>query len=320
MILIPKYRDIFTLNPVILPIGVSGRFKFEAMNKFSGKRRVLADWFSNVILDSGLNMMGDNLNWDDKCHVGTSNAAVLVTQTALSGFLANSDTVENQFPGVGGTYYGSYTWVFRFNAGTATGNLQEVGIGKVNGGGDPLFSRALILDGGGSPTTLTILADEILDVTYELRSNAPVGDVDSTVTLDSLVYDTKLRAALVTSSTYWGQWMNTQMAARNNDTAAYTGAIGAVTTEPAGTKMGIPGTSVDVTNSAYVNLSLEKEFVLNVPVDDWNNGAGIRCITYNTSLGFFQSSYTRQGGGGETIPKDATKNLDMTCKFAWART
>ena len=44
-----------------------------------------------------------------------------------------------------------------------------------------LFSRALIRDGAGNPTTLTVTAIDILTVTYQLRLYRPTTDIVSTV-------------------------------------------------------------------------------------------------------------------------------------------
>ena len=67
--------------------------------------------------------------------------------------------------------------------------------------------RALILDGGGSPTTLTILSDETLDVTYTIRVYPPTTDVTGSITLDGVSYGYTIRPCNVstsgTGSYYW---------------------------------------------------------------------------------------------------------------------
>ena len=66
---------------------------------------------------------------------------------------------------------------YTFAAGVATGTWSEIGVGPAASGGaitlEPsppyLLSHALIVDGGGSPTTISVLASEQLVVTYTLQ-------------------------------------------------------------------------------------------------------------------------------------------------------
>ena len=45
----------------------------------------------------------------------------------------------------------------------------------------------------------------------------------------------------------------------------------------------------------------------------WNLGAGIRCVEIQTTAGMYQTQFTRQGGGDETVPKD----IDSTMRLEW---
>ncbi len=160
---------------------VCGFYKLEAVKKSkSGKetKRLLADWFPNLITTAGLNYMGTNRSyafntstrggWLTYCIVGSGNTTPAFTDSVLANKLAATSsmtamtlTVESTSP-----YYRKMVLKYRFAEGVAAGNLAEVGIGWSS---TACFSRALILDGGGNPTTITILSDEYLDVTYEYR-------------------------------------------------------------------------------------------------------------------------------------------------------
>ena len=146
----------------------AGWFKIEATRP-DGTRRVLADWFPNLILNGGLDRMGANPDYLSWCQVGSGSTAPVAAQTALVNRIAGTSTQQNNVSGAQASapYYGWYRRTYRFAQGVAAGNLSEVGVGWATSGS--LFSRALILDGGGSPTTITVLSDEVLDVTYELR-------------------------------------------------------------------------------------------------------------------------------------------------------
>lgn len=128
-----------------------------------------------MILDAGINhMLNDNypLNY---IHVGSGSSQPSAGQVQLDvkfaytnrnkklthGYVSASDA-EN------GKAYGYSRLEVQFNKGAAKGNISEIGVGN-NTDGNPLWSRTLILDHSGNPTSITILEDEYLTVTYEAR-------------------------------------------------------------------------------------------------------------------------------------------------------
>jgi hypothetical protein len=153
---------------------VCGFFRLEAAKIVDGKeisRRVLADWFPNLITNGGLDRMATNEDFLSYCTVGSDNTAPQYTDTSIGTFVQRTYNLhDTQWTTNSVSPY--YRWVkytYRFVEGTATGNLSEVGIGWSAGGLYPLFSHALILDTFSNPTTITVLADETLDVLYEYR-------------------------------------------------------------------------------------------------------------------------------------------------------
>jgi hypothetical protein len=81
--------------------------------------------------------------------------------------------------------------VYRFAPPAAAGNISEVGVGWGTSSG--LFSRALVLDGNGAPTSVTVLSSEYLEVTYEFRLYPMVDDQTGVVTLDGVDYAYTIR-------------------------------------------------------------------------------------------------------------------------------
>lgn len=183
-------------------IGVQGRFKIEAIRP-DGTVRELAPWQDNLITDIGLNTMGgwqyrdmpadpgSNYVSDDAtryCWVGSGSTPPQFTDTAPAQFVrATSNVISTAVSRSQPTDTVHYTGgkrVFQFNVGEATGNLTEVGLSNgrhTNITGTYklyMFSRALIKNANGDPITVTVLADEILQITYEhriyLASNDPV--------------------------------------------------------------------------------------------------------------------------------------------------
>lgn len=128
--------------------------------------------FKNLVLDAGLQQMSVD-TWIDRCCVGTGNSTPNVKQLDLDAFVASTRTMKTTVTKMQTTnepYYYSVTVTWRFERGVAAGNLSEVGLGWAD---DKLWNRALIKDANGNPTTITVLADEYLDVVSEIRIYPP---------------------------------------------------------------------------------------------------------------------------------------------------
>src|SRR5574337_29456 len=208
------------MEDISLDFKLKARYKMEAHKVDSDgniiSTRVAADWFDNLITNIGLEGIGAHTTGYNclYCVVGTGNTTPTFADTNLAAYKAVSNTANPQslWTAVGQTttspYYVILTNKQRFNAGTATGNLSEVGMttqatSSTTAATDKLFSRALILDASGNPTTITILPDEILDVTYQIYLYLPNGGADITgsfnQTIDGVVtpFSYTLRAANV---------------------------------------------------------------------------------------------------------------------------
>jgi hypothetical protein len=308
-------------------VGLHGHF---TMTVSGGKRGtvVLAD-FDNMILDAGLNYVaGGGTQASTYCQVGTGTTAVAAGQTALANYLANTAVVQRDWGGAGTYVAGppAYKWdykTYRFNTGVATGNLTEVGIGWTTSGN--LFSRALILDGGGSPTTITVLSDETLDVTYTLRAYAPA-DVTGTITLAGVNYDFTLRGAAMASggTGTWnpGHIMTTGMAnAAAANAPVYSGAISAT---PGGVPSGSNASGSAVcTVSAYVANSLQRNVEYRLDLSQANLGGGFRSmyfsVTGNLGGGGSLPTHAYQIEFSPNVPKDNTKVLRLNFTFSLSR-
>ena len=285
----------------------AGWFKIEAIRP-DGARRVLADWFPNLILNGGRNRMGANSDYLYWCQVGSGSTAPVAAQTALVNRIAGTNTHRNEANGAQASapYYGWYRRTYRFAQGVAAGNLSEVGVGWATSGS--LFSRALILDGGGSPTTITVLSDEVLDVTYELRRYPGTVDLTGTVVLDGVTHNWVSRAAAVTDQYSWAA----AGAMALDQAAAYNGNIGAVTAlNPSGTSG-----SLSVTPLAYSSGSYTRAATVSAGLNQSNLSGGIRSILIRsaaTGIGGYQIQFD------PAIPKDDTKVLTLTIRHTWAR-
>ena len=199
---------------------------------------------------------------------------------------------------------------FRFGQGVAAGNLTEVGIRSDAGPNSALFSRALIVDSGGNPTTLTILSDEYLDVTYELRFYPEMNDQTYDLTLYGENYSVLVRPANVTSvdviqaQDYFFQWINYYYTTQYY---YYNGPIGTVTGQPSGSSY-----ANNTGHGAYVSNSYERNFICSLGLNDGNLSGGIRSILIKTCKADWQLQFT------PPIPKDSFKTLVLNIYTSWS--
>jgi len=113
--------------PIKPTVGMAGRFKIEAIRP-DGSKRVLADWFDNLILDAGLERLG-TASALGTCAVGTSSVAVNAAQTSLQVLAASTTTQQAKVYGTQATapYYAWNRTTYRFPLTTAivTGSITD---------------------------------------------------------------------------------------------------------------------------------------------------------------------------------------------------
>lgn len=179
-----------------ISVGIDGRYKLVA-HKADGSSRVVADWFSNLVLDSGLERLGTG-GAIGRCVVGSDSTPPAVDQSALFALVASTTTLQSFLRGTApDNSYVFYRKTFRFGMGVAAGNLSEVGVGWAD---TSLFSRALIRDDLGDPTTITILSDEVLDVIYEARMYPNLADQSFVLNIAGVDYTFTLRPVAITGT------------------------------------------------------------------------------------------------------------------------
>lgn len=306
---VPKFKIIEPKSPFTSTTTFEGYYRLQAVRP-DGRVRHDTGWFHNIITDGGLNSIGTSNDYLSQCRVGTGNAAPSALDTALQTQVATTTTVQSVSTGAQASapYYGWLIRTWRFAAGVAAGNIAEVGVG-INAGA--LFSRALVLDGGGSPTTITVLSDEFLDVTYQLRIKPPLSDVVSTVNISGVTYNTTTRAMAVTNPSFWAN-PGQGGGGGTNSWSTYNGTIGAITSSPSG-----GGNFVFLTNLSYVNNSLQRDFTAQWGLDLSNDG--ITALAGGLGTGTNGGMGGMQIGVSPGIPKDNTKILDLTFRHTWAR-
>lgn len=297
------------MNP---QLGVQGRYRMVAF-KIDGSERMVADWFENLILDNGLNNIQSSVGMLSSCFVGSGTTAPAAGQTQLANLVATNSTVGPNSGLTGNNLAGGFGWerrVYRFNQGVAAGNLSEVGVGFSS---TNLFSRARILDGLGNPTTITVLADEFLDVTYELRVYWPTADVTGNVSINGVSTAFVMRTANAGS---WGtNWLLGFFGSSNNLTAQCFSAgapLGTIEGTTGGTFIGSNGSSSRV--GSYVTGSFSRTFRLTFGLNDVTQSIGAMRITgQGSSTLSFQCSFN------PAIPKTNQNTFNADFTLTWAR-
>ena len=302
----------FSTKPILKP-SVAGFYKIEAVNSETQERRLVADWFPNLITDIGLNGLG-TVGVVARCMVGSGSNTPTVSDTTLQTQVAVTTTMQANTTSAttSAPFYGTLLRTFRFAAGAAAGNLSEVGVGWLVGAVNYCFSRSLILDSGGFPTTITILSNEFLDVTYELRCYVPTTDVTTSITLAGVSYTCVIRPQQASVGNYWAPPGSQAVTAAPSSAAsqAYAGPISALVT-------GLPsGASATASNTAitYENNSMTAKGYAEFQLATANYAGGIQSVSFFTNgLGAYQVGFT------PAIPKDITKTFRFDYGVSWAR-
>ena len=290
---------------------VKGIYGFTVVNASTGASRYIGEFVAeespNLIVTSGLNQIGSGNELIYTCVVGTDSTPTTLSMTALGNQIATTNTQQASTQGTQSTspYFSWYRRTFRFGQGAAAGNLTEVGV-KTSGG--VLFSRALIVDSAGSPTTLTILADEYLDVPYEFRMYPDTMDTIVTVPLNGTDYTCTLRSANInTIPDYFNYGISSGLGSYNT-TYFYSGGIGSLTGGPSGNSYYHNHNLV----GGYVNDTFERVFNFSAGLNNANFNEGINSLYLRTAKGYFQVGFS------PSIPKTSYMTLSLNLTIKWA--
>lgn len=268
----------------------------------------------NLVTDIGLDRIGAASVIGGFCRIGTGTTAPANSDTQLVSQSAATSTTVGSLSRVNAgapNYETTATVTFEFPLGAVVGNMAEIGLGWASSGAT-LFSRARILDGGGSPTTITVLVTEILQVTARLALYPTLTDATGTVTLSGVSYGYTARVSLVNTTAAIDP--NGTVLANLVNQIAYNSTIGAVTAQPAGSSTNLTSGTLQ----AYTNGTYYRDYTLTAALAIGNLSGGIKSIY--TSLGVASSEVFRtQIEFGTAIPKDNTKTFSLSLRVSWAR-
>jgi len=311
---VPRVKIIEPNDPVDMKTGMRGFYRMRAMRP-DGRIRPLTDWFPNLITNAGLNLIGSSASWLTACQVGSGTTPPSVSDTVLANRIAGtSNRISSQSSAIGTPpYYATRTITYEFGQGAAAGNLTEVGVGNSTSG-PTLFSRALILDGEGQPTTITVLPDEFLQVDYQLRIYPPLDDVQGQVTISGNTYNYTLRAAQAGLASIWGLGQSGARAGGDFCDAYESDTLGPITGLISGNS-----SSVFPSNSSYSPGTYYREFSAQWGLSQGNFATGIGGVStylgessFNAPMGRVQMVFSPK------VPKNNTKIFTLILRHTWA--
>jgi hypothetical protein len=298
---------------VIVPVQVkmAGRYKMKMTDAYTGRVRE-TEWFDNLVTNNGLDHFGNGWSPYGYCVVGTGTTTPAVTQSTLTTLLASTSTLLSQTATapVASAYLGIVTTVYQFPIGTATGNLSEIGVGHTT---TSLFSRALITDGSGTPTTITVLSSEALDVTYEFQYVVPQTDVTGSVTINTIAYAWTCRAAQALTNS----WCPTNSFGKMGffDVNVYNGSINAsITGLPSGTS----ASAGTVAIGSYTNGNYYVDSTVNSGLADANLSGGVSAMSWYLGVGIGNSG-AMQIGFSPALPKTSSYTMSLTFRISWTQ-
>jgi hypothetical protein len=302
-------------------VGIAGRYKLEVYRK--GILIEQTPWFDNLITDEGLDYIGGSYSTVARCVVGTGNT----TPTYADRTLVNQVAVSNSHVRVGGAVehfvntsnpdlYYTYSIVrYGFAIGAVVGSIAEVGIGQ----NDPLFSRSLIKDEAGNPSTLTLTAADQLFVLYEHRLYTPTADTAISFEANGVTQTGTRRIALWNKNLGWAvRTPPTRISPSISRAYGYYGSsgLGAMTDEPSGTRRNATGGSLVVT--PYVKTSHQIDACCYVPGSGTLNAIMVgpySGLLYDGAM--YQAAWQFFFSPG--IQKTEAQTLQMCWRMQWAR-
>jgi hypothetical protein len=276
--------------------------------------------FPNVITNGGLDMLAAGFP-PSFMHIGQSTVPPAVTDAAMPTFsataagIATSGSIPPSGSNAVSPFETGFTVGRRFNIGQLNGTYTDIGVGTV-GGGSPLFSRALIVDSGGTPTPLAVNSTQQLDAFYTLYKYPPLVDISRTVTIASVSYTATGRASQAGALSTWPANHGFNGVSSDLVVSNATG-LGAVTASLVGASSSDSADGLNVTS--YTNGSYQRDVSFTFSTGRGNIPGGVKGMLFRprnsgTIVGEFQYFITGSG-----IPKDLNRTMSLNFRTSWAR-
>lgn len=302
-----------------------------------GRNTITYTGFSKILQNQGTSLV---------MVAGAGNTTPAITDTTLVSYLGKSATLatqattRNTTPDINDEVWWRTTYRITFAPGSLGGgsvNVAEAGIstnvslGSVTSS-TPLVARGLLVDGGGSPTTVSVNnAVEYLDIIWEytewLKASA-TGTVSLTIDGTPTMFDYEVRPYYFDNTSggfNYGGWKDaTGLTIPGYSPLRSTGGYGLSYSIQAfpGPLVAITGNTLSPTNSAYVPTNVSSDAYVSNSCErtlkcTWlpseaNISGGIGVVRMNLGHTNWQISFDAK------IAKINTKQLDLFWKFTMA--
>ena len=306
----------------ILHSGVSGRFR-GILRDLMGRTVQDTGWFDNLILDSGLPILGTP--WWSRMYVGSNGTASNVSMTGIQTFIpggqASISGVNGNAVGLSPNYETSIITSCRFDKNEATGTIREFGIGiSIDFTGNDCVARQVVTP------EIVKGPDNILDLFYDFTHWPALGQqLANGVLIGTETYNTVTTSSdLGGSSTCYPYRTYGFTQPQYYYTYDGTSELGPIT----GTPTGISDTSGSgVTYGSVLQNGAEwyRDVTYFTDIDNGNfveAGVGASIVRHENNL-YYQTSFKADGNGtlpvGSPIPKNDTNEIDLTYRTYWGR-
>lgn len=309
---------------------LSGQFRMVVSEDAAGERvKHDTGFFDNLITDVGMNRVGTVTTgatssigaFSVLCGrfvVGSGSATPAFTDTALIApvaFAFANSVLDSESSSYERGWY-EMTVRHQFEQGQAAGNLSEIGIQHTSASG-PLWSRALILDGAGNPTTITVLPSDFLTCYYTLRIMIPQDDAVFNIDVDydgdgiipTVVTARPLSANSSRPDPGWG--LKTAFTSRWAYLRFYSGGLAVPTASaPLGSPTGSQTSTFTVV--PYVTDSHQR-FLTRTNGLNEHNSQELRTAQLDALMGSWQIEFD------PPLQKNNTQTMQLTFGYSWAR-
>lgn len=299
---------------------IRGEFLLSVVNAETGAIR-LQRKFDNMITDNGLkyamNYTGGNGGYFAVSNGNTPPSASDITMSGSMNIRTGDVGLIGNAVSLGSPTYGfKVSKSARYAAGAINATISEIGF--FNAGG--LWSRQLILDDQGNPSTITVLQNEYLDVTYTLYMYPNLNDLHFQFVMNGQTYTCVSRIAKAASAGATA-FVNNFSYSGVCIPGYQTGGGGALETQTLGSITGQPAGQVYNANYGTISTRAEpydtsepfsRKYRLDVALNNLNVPGGIGsiliCDQGNLAHWWHQISFAPK------LPKD--ENTTMTLIFS----
>lgn len=308
-------------------IGLKGRLRIQTKNVETGEWMQDSGWFDNLITNGLFDKICSNSNNANQnmgatmylthCALGTGTTPPAITDTTLGvQYGPRTSVVDVHTTANSGAplYYAYLTKRFVFTQGSIIGNMTEVGIFNTSTG-STCNVHALLKDGAGNPTTMTVTAIEQVYLTYELRQYPTLTDYAGSIVISGITYDYVLRSHSVQAGKY-ALWITGLFGLTG------TAQVTAHSTNVPLALTAVPGLGADTANQVvtpYVNGTYYSECEYTWGTAEANIAGGIGSFVINTYANTFNETETYGFYFTPKLDKTDVKQLKLKFRLGLVR-